>query len=237
MSKIKWDEIGKRTYETGVRNCVLYVRKNDGSYEDGVAWNGLTAVTESPEGAESNDIYADDIKYLSLRSAENFRATIEAYTYPDQFSPCEGIVTPVDGVLLGQQGLRPFSLCYRTTLGNDIYNEDFGYKLHIIYNCQSSPSEKAYQTKNDTPEAVTFSWEVDSIPVLVDGHKATANLVINSTKVAESDLAIIEDSLYGTDETEPTLMMPDEIATVFNVGYLYDEESDYILFGEDRICV
>ena len=237
MAKIKWDEIVAHIYETGVRNCVLYVRKSDGSYESGVAWNGLTKIVESPEGAEANDIYADDIKYLTLRSTENFKAVIEAYTYPDEFNPCEGLIFPIPGVLLGQQPYSEFAVCYRTTVGNDVDYDDYGYKLHIIYNCLSAPSEKSYQTRNDSPEAASFSWDISSIPMLVDGYKPTSLIVIDSTKVSPFDLSIIEDTLYGTEETEPTLMYPDEIGTVFRVGYLLNEDKDYILFGGDRICV
>ena len=237
MAKLKWDEIGERIYETGVRNCALYVRKPDGTYNSGVAWNGITAITESPDGAEASDIYADDIKYLTLRSAENFKATIEAYTYPDDFDPCEGIVFPVPGVLLGQQPYSEFAICYRSTVGNDVYNDEYGYKLHILYNLLSSPSEKDFQTKNDSPEAASFSWEISSIPVLVDGYKPTSILIIDSTKVSPYDLSLIENTLFGTEETEPTLMLPDEIGTVFRVGFLTNEEADYILIGGDRICV
>ena len=237
MAKLEWDKIGERFYETGVRNCVLYVRKPDGSYDYGVAWNGLTSVTEAPEGGEASDIYADDIKYLTLRSAENFKGSLEAYTYPDEFNPCEGIVFPIPGVLLGQQPYREFSICYRTTKGNDTELDAYGYKLHIVYNCLSSPTDKSFQTKNDSPEAVAFTWDISSIPVLVDGHKPSSILIIDSTKVSEVDLSVLEELLYGSDYNEPTLLMPDEIATVFRVGYLLNEDRDYILFGGDRICV
>lgn len=237
MAELKWDEIGKRFYETGVRHGVLYIRKPDGDYDTGVAWNGLISISKSPDGAEANDIYADDIKYLTLRSAENFKATIEAYTYPDEFIPCEGIVIPVPGVYLDQQPMRPFALCFRTILGNDIENDDYAYKIHILYNCTSSPSEKAYQTINENPEAAAFSWEISSIPLIVEGFNPTATITIDSSKVNAYDLSILEAILYGTELTDPELLLPDELADVFRVGFLLDEDDDYILFGGDRIGV
>lgn len=210
MSKLVWDESGKRLYETGVKNGVLYVMRN-GAYEKGVAWNGLTAVTESPSGAEPTALYADDIKYLELYSAEEFGATIEAYTYPDEFGACDGTVTLEKGVIIGQQERAPFALSYRTTVGNDTKGGDFGYKLHIVYGCKASPTEKGYNTINDSPEAITFSWEVSTTPVPVADHKPTSTIVLDSTKLKASTMAAVEAKLYGDTSSEPTLMMPDEV--------------------------
>lgn len=226
MSKIKWDETGKRFYETGVRNGVLYVMDETGAYPAGVPWNGLTSISESPSGAEPTPLYADDAKYLTLMSAEEFKASIEAYTYPDEFAACDGSASIGTGVTIGQQSRKTFGLCYRTTVGNDIEGEAFGYKLHIIYGALASPSEKAYQTINDSPEAITFSWEVSTTPVAVTGFKPTASLVIDSTKVAEAKMAALEEVLYGKDATtEPVapavaarLPLPDEIMTLIAAG-------------------
>lgn len=199
MSKLVWDQTGQKFYETGVSKGVLYPQDATGAYPKGVAWNGLTAVTESPSGADSNPLYADDIKYLDLRSAEEFGATIEAYTYPDEFTLCDGSAEPVDGVIIGQQNRTPFGLCYKTVLGNDTKTNDYGYLLHIIYNATAAPSERAYQTINDSPEAITFSWELTTTPVNVTGYKPTAYMRINSTKVDAEKLAKLEDILYGKD--------------------------------------
>ena len=214
MSKIVWDAVGEHTFETGVRNGVLYLKDAQGAYSTGVAWNGLTSVSESPEGAEPTDLYADDIKYLTLMSAENFKATIEAYTYPDEFAECDGSATIADGVTIGQQSRKPFGLCYRTAIGNDTDGNEHGYKLHIVYGCQASPSEKQYSTINDSPEAITFSWEVSTTPVNVNGKKPTATLIIDSTKADKSKLTALEDILYGSESVEPRLPLPDEIATL-----------------------
>ena len=214
MSKIVWDAIGEHTFETGVRNGVLYLKGAEGTYDTGVAWNGLTSVSESPEGAEATDLYADDIKYLTLMSAENFKATIEAYTYPVEFEECDGSATIATGVVIGQQTRKPFGLCYRTAIGNDTDGNEHGYKLHIVYGCQASPSEKQYSTINDSPEAITFSWEVSTTPVNVTGKKPTATLIIDSTKVDKSKLTALEAILYGSEEKEPRLPLPDEIATL-----------------------
>ena len=214
MSKIVWDAVGEHTFETGVRNGVLYLKDAQGAYSTGVAWNGLTSVSESPEGAEATDLYADDIKYLTLMSAENFKATIEAYTYPDEFAECDGSATIADGVTIGQQSRKPFGLCYRTAIGNDTDGNEHGYKLHIVYGCQASPSEKQYSTINDSPEAITFSWEVNTTPVNVTGKKPTATLIIDSTKVDKANLTALEAILYGAESTEPRLPLPDEIATL-----------------------
>ena len=213
MSKIVWDQTGERLYETGVNHGVLYI-PTSGVYSKGVAWNGLTAVTESPSGAEATALYADDIKYLNLMSAEEFACTIEAYTYPDEFAECDGSASLVAGVNIGQQPRKTFGLCYRTTIGNDTDGNAHGYKLHMVYGCLASPSEKAYATINDSPEANTFSWEVSTTPVNVTGHKPTAFLTIDSTKADPAKLAALEKILYGDTEAEPRLPLPDEIATL-----------------------
>ena len=214
MSKIVWDAVGDHIFETGVRNGVLYLKDTEGAYNKGVAWNGLTSVSESPEGAEATDLYADDIKYLSLMSAENFKATIEAYTYPAEFEECDGSATIAKGVVIGQQSRKPFGLCYRTSIGNDTDGNEHGYKLHIVYGCQASPSEKQYSTINDSPDAVTFSWEVSTTPVNVNGKKPTATLTIDSTKADKSKLTALEAILYGSEQDEPRLPLPDEIVTL-----------------------
>lgn len=221
MAKLVWDKAGERLYETGVKNGVLYI-PTAGVYSKGVAWNGLTAVTESPSGAEATALYADDIKYLSLMSTEEFGATIEAYTYPDEFAACDGSAELVDGVTIGQQKRSTFGLCYRTAIGNDTDGNDHGYKLHIIYGALASPSEKAYATINDSPEAITFSWEITTTPVNVTGQKPTASLVIDSTKADSTKLAALEAILYGSDgsgtENGPRLPLPDEIKTLMTAG-------------------
>lgn len=214
MAKIVWDEVGTRLFETGVKNGVLYPQNESGNYPKGVAWNGLVNVTESPTGAEATPLYADDIKYLELMSAEEFGATVEAYTYPDEFAACDGSAELAAGVIIGQQARQPFGLCYRTTLGNDTKGQDYGYKLHLIYGAKAAPTEKAYGTINDNPEAVTFSWELTTTPVTVTGHKPTASLIIDSTKVDPGKLATIESKLYGGLEAEPTLPTPDEILAI-----------------------
>lgn len=214
MSRITWDQSGERIYETGVKQGVLYPQASGGTYPTGVAWNGLTAVTESPSGAEATALYADDIKYINLMSTEEFGATIEAYTYPDEFAQCDGSAALTDGVVIGQQARKAFGLCYRTTVGNDVDGNDYGYKLHIIYGALASPSEKAYATINDSPEAITFSWEITTTPVSVKGFKPTATIAIDSTKVNKEKLKSLEDILYGTETDEPRLPLPDEIATL-----------------------
>lgn len=218
MAKIVWDEVGKRIYETGVSKGVLYVQTDEGSYGKGVAWNGLTAVNESPSGAEPTPLYADDIKYLELTSAEEFGASIEAYTYPDEFEQCDGSASPADGVVIGQQPRKAFGLCYKTVKGNDVKNNDYGYKLHLIYGAKAAPSEKAYQTINDSPEAITFSWEVTTTPVNVTGFKPTSCLTIDSTKVNVEKLKQLEDKLYGTETEEPKLLLPDEVINIFKTA-------------------
>lgn len=211
MPRLTWDDLGKRFYETGVKQGVLYPQVG-GAYPKGVAWNGLTAVTESPSGAEPTALYADDIKYLELISNEEFGCTIEAYTYPDEFKACNGEATLAEGVTIGQQTRVPFGFCYKTVLGNDEKKNDYGYKLHLVYGATASVSEKAFQTINDSPEAITFSWEVTTTPVAVKGFKPTAILTIDSTTIAAEKLTALEDILYGKEEAEARLPLPDEIA-------------------------
>ena len=224
--KIQWDKVGEHFYETGVDHGILYpMNANGQTYDKGVAWNGLTAVTESPEGAEVSAIYADNIKYLNLMSAEDFKATIEAYTYPEEFEQCDGSASLAEGVKIGQQARKAFGFCYRTKVGNDL-NPELGYKIHIIYGATAAPSERAYETVNDSPEAITFSWEVSTIPVEVTGFRPTAHVESDSTKVEPTKLALIEAALSGTDEEgqvtaisakvtgftgEPTLLLPNDL--------------------------
>ena len=210
MAKLTWDVTGARTYETGVDRGVLYPMAGS-AYSKGVAWSGLTGVTESPSGAEANPFYADNIKYLNIMSAEEFGGTIEAYMYPDEFGECNGEASLADGVNIGQQSRKAFGMCYRTIIGNDTAGNDYGYKLHLIYGAQVSPSERAYQTVSDSPEPTTMSWEFTTTPVMVDGFKATSYLTIDSTKIDKDKLAAIEAKLYGTEEAEPTLLLPNEI--------------------------
>ena len=214
MSKLVWDQTGERVYETGVSKGVLYPINNSGAYPLGVAWNGLTSISESPEGADISDIYADNIKYLSLQAAETFGATIEAYTYPDEFAICDGSVELTSGVMIGQQPRKAFGLCYRTEVGNDVLDTAYGYKLHLIYGCKAQPSEKSYETINDSPEAIQFSWEVKTTPVNVTGQKATSCLVVDSTKVGSAAMTALEDVLYGTSNSDPRLPLPDEVITI-----------------------
>lgn len=209
MAKIQWDQIGERYYETGVSKGVLYPQVA-GAYTKGVAWNGLTNVSESPEGAEASPLYADNIKYLNLLSAEEFKATIEAYTYPDEFGVCNGEAELAPGVSVGQQKRSPFGLSYQTKIGNDV-DADLGYKIHLVYGGLAAPSEKSYGTVNDSPEAITFSWEVSTTPVEVPGMKPTASLIIDSTKVAADKLALLEAKLYGTESEEGILPTPAEV--------------------------
>lgn len=213
MSKLVWDQTGERYYETGVSKGVLYPQVA-GAYPKGVAWNGLTAVTESPSGAEATPMYADDIKYLNLMSVEEYGATVEAYTYPEEFAECDGSAAIATGVYIGQQTRKPFGMSYRTVLGNDVENNAHGYKIHIIYGAMAAPTEKAYATINDSPEAITFSWELTTTPVAVEGFKPTASVTIDSTKVDAEKLALLEEALYGTEEKEAYLPLPDEIITL-----------------------
>lgn len=218
MSRITWGAVGEHFFETGVKNGVLYPQNSTGVYQKGVAWNGLTAVNENPSGADPNDLYADDDKYLTLRSKETFGATIEAYTYPDEFMACDGSAELAQGITIGQQNRAAFGLCYRTAIGNDTNGTDHGYKLHLVYGATVSPSSKNYATINDNPDAITFSWEVTTTPVAVTGHKPTACLTIDSTKVAEGVMKKIEDKLYGTEQDEATLPTPDEILALITAA-------------------
>lgn len=214
MSRLDWDKVGERVFETGVDRGVLYIPTN-GVYSTGVAWNGLTTVTESPSGAESSPQYADNIKYLNLTSAEEFGATIEAFTYPKEFAQFDGSVVLNGGVALGQQSRRTFGFSYRTRVGNDVAGADLGYKLHLVYGCQAAPSERAYATINDSPEALAFSWELTTSPVSVTGHKPTALVTIDSTQVSAATLTTLENALWGTAGTEPRLPLPDEVVAMF----------------------
>ena len=214
MAALVWDQTGEKLYETGIKKGVLYPMSETGTYPKGVAWNGLTAVTESPSGAEATDLYADDIKYLSLMSAEEFGGTIEAYMYPDEFAECDGSAEPTAGVTIGQQSRKAFGMSYVTTIGNDVKSNDYGYKIHLIYGMKVSPSERGYQTINDSPEAITFSWEFTTVPVNVTGFKPTACITIDSTKVNAEKLKTLEDKLYGAESTEAQLPLPDEVISM-----------------------
>lgn len=226
MSAIVWDATGSRFYENGVDHGVLYVQDDAGDYGTGIPWNGLVSVSESPEGAEATDLYADNIKYASLRSTETFSATIEAYTYPDEFAVCDGSNEVASGVYFGQQSRASFGFSYRTNIGNDTSSsKDDGYKIHLVYGATASPSEKSYETINDSPDAITFSWDIDTTPVTVDGYSAVSTVVIDSLKVDADVLTEIENTLYGTDTTEPTLMLPDAILALLNGTATDTEES------------
>lgn len=224
MPKLVWDKTGERYYETGVDHGVLYPQIANGTYPTGVPWNGLTAVTESPSGAEASPQYADNIKYLNLISAEEFGCTIEAFTYPDEWAACDGSAEVAEGVVIGQQRRTQFGLCYRTILGNDVENNDYGYKLHLVYNALAAPSEKAYATVNDSPEAITFSWEVTTTPIPVAGFKPTAAITIDSTKADATKLSALLDILYGTNGVDPNtgtvarLPLPEEVMTLMAAG-------------------
>ena len=233
MSVLKWDQVGERLYQTGVKKGVLYPQVNK-AYPKGVAWNGLTGFTESPDGAEANDIYADDIKYLSIRSTENFKCTISAYTYPDEFAECNGEATLMDGVTIGQQPRKPFGFSCVTTVGNDTEFDDHGYIIHLVWGASASPSEEDHQTINDSPEAIEFSWEIDTIPVAVDiqgtKHKATAHMEINSTKATDAQMKAIEAVLYGTENAEPRLPLPGEVVSIMQSasgGYVEFEGTEF----------
>lgn len=228
MPKLIWDQVGEKTYETGVKKGVLYPQASGGTYPIGVAWNGLTSVSESPDGGDANDIYADDIKYLVLRGVENFGGTIEAYTYPDEFAECDGSAALVNGVTIGQQPRKTFGFSYVTTIGNDVDMDNYGYKIHLIYGASASPSERQYETINDSPEPINFSWEFTTVPVAVKDHKATSCIIIDSTKfnttAAQAKLKAFEDILYGTDGTgtgtgtTARLPLPDEVKTLLTVS-------------------
>lgn len=222
MSKLVWDQVGEKTYETGTKQGVLYPQASNGTYPQGVAWNGLTSVSESPDGGDANDIYADDIKYLVLRGVENFGGTIEAYTYPDEFAECDGSAQLMAGVTIGQQPRKSFGFSYVTTIGNDVDMDNHGYKIHLIYGASASPSERSYETINDSPEPINFSWEFSTVPVPVTGHKATSCMIIDSTKVNADALGDLEDVLYGTDGvgssagTTPRLPLPEEVVSILS---------------------
>jgi len=216
--KLEWDKSGEKYYETGVDRGVLFVKDTTGKYGKGVAWNGLINVNESPSGAEANALYADNQKYLNLVSAEEFGASIEAYTYPDEFEVCDGCAEPEDGVILGQQTRREFGFAYRTLIGNDTDGQDHGYKIHLVYNALAAPSEKANASVNDSPEAVTFSWEISTTPIPVTGYKPVAHIVIKSTKADATKLKAFEDLIYGTEDQEPTLPTPEEVIAMFKAA-------------------
>lgn len=226
MPKLIWDAVGEHIYETGVDHGVLYQVTNAGKYSNGVAWNGLTSISESPSGAEAQKQYADNMNYLTLYSAEEFGATIEAFTYPDEFEQNDGSATPTKGMRIGQQARKSFGLCYRTKIGNDIAGDDFGYKLHLIYGCRASPSERGYSTINDSPEAITFSWELSTTPVQVTGYEPTSQITIPSTDFESTEektkLALLEDVLFGTEGegqstgTVPTLPLPDVVQKILD---------------------
>ena len=215
MAKLKWDQTGEKLYETGTDRGVLFPMGDAGTYENGVAWNGLTAVNQSPSGAEPTPLYADNIKYLELMSNEDFGFSIEAYTYPDEFAACNGEAELAAGVSIGQQARKAFGMTYRSIIGNDVKNNEYGYKIHLIYGAKAAPSEKAYATVNDSPEAMTLSWECTTTPVEVEGFKPTAYVCIDSTKVDAEKLKALEDKLYGTESEEATLPMPAELVTMF----------------------
>lgn len=215
MTKLKWDQVSEKVYETGVDRGVLYIPNNSGDYANGYPWNGLISVSESPSGAESNKQYADNQVYLNLTSAEEFSATVEAYTYPDEFAQCDGSAELSPGVFIGQQRRKQFGLAYRSLIGNDVEATDYGYKLHMVYGGLAAPTEKAYTTVNDSPEAITFSWEISTTPVDVPGHKPSATLTIDSTKVDAAKLAELEAILYGTAGTEPRMPLPEEVMALF----------------------
>ena len=225
MSRLIWDNTGERFYETGVKKGVLYPMSSadpSDPYPLGVVWNGLSSVQESPSGADENNIYADDIKYLELRGAEEFGATIEAYTYPDEFAICDGSAEVASGVMIGQQARKRFGFCYRSIVGNDTETDGYGYKLHLIYNAMASPSERQYQTVNDSPEAITFSWELTTTPIAVEGYKPTASLTIDSNKADAVKLAELEDILYGTENSDPRLPLPGEVIDLMGGAVSYD---------------
>lgn len=218
MARLTWDDTGKKLYETGVDRCVLYNQDETGAYPKGVPWNGITGITNSPSGAESNPLYADNIKYVDLISTEEYAATIEAYTYPDEFAICQGEKELAKGVNMGQQDRKAFGLCWRTVLGNDVKKNEYGYKLHIFYGGMAAPTEQGYESINDSPDAITMSWEVSTTPVAVTGGKPTAKLTIDSTKIDAAKLKKIEDTLYGTASEEARLPLPDEIASIINAA-------------------
>lgn len=218
MAKLLWDQAGEKTFETGVQQGVLYVQGAGGTYPEGVAWNGLISVSESPEGGEPEPIYANNKKYLELMSAEELGLTVEAYTYPKEFEQCDGLSEVADGVMLGQQSRKPFGLAYKTLIGNDAEDTSHGYKLHLVYGGLASPSEKSYETVNDTPEAITFSWDVSTTPIEIEGHKPSAKLTIDSRTADSTKLADLEDMLFGTEMDDASLPLPAEVITMMTVS-------------------
>lgn len=217
MSRLVWDNHGEHFYETGVSHCAYYVAQPNGTYGEGRVWNGITSISENPTGAESTDLYADNIKYLALRSAETYESTIEAYHRPDGFGVCDGVGGAIPGLGLGQQPRKRFGYTYQTLIGNDTLKEDYGYLLHIVYGATASPSEKSYSTVNDSPEAVTFSWEINTTPVVLDGHKPTATVTVDSTLADQNSLAELMDILYGTDEIAARLPSLTEVIAIMGV--------------------
>ena len=223
MAKLVWDAIGEHFYETGVDHVVLYRLDANNAYSNGYAWNGVSSISESPSGGDANPIWADNIKYLNLRAAEEYGSTIECYTYPDEFAECNGEGQPASGIAIGQQTRKTFGLSYRTIVGNDAQGNDLGYKLHLVYGCTASPSEKSYSTVNDSPEAGTFSFEISTVPVAIPGYKNTAILTIDSTKIDSTHMAALEALLYGGDSTEATLPSPETVLTT--LGLTYSEQT------------
>jgi hypothetical protein len=216
MSKLVWDAVGERRFETGIDRGVLFIPNTSGVYDSGVAWNGLSKVTEKPTGASSNKQYADNQVYLNLVSTEQFEADLEAFTYPDEFGQCDGTAEPEPGVAIGQQSRKSFGLSYRTLVGNDVANTDLGYKIHLVYGASAAPSQKDFQTVNDNPAAIAFSWSITTTPVAVTGYKPTATLTIDSTKVNATALQTLEDTIYGTAGQDPRLPTPDEVLAMFS---------------------
>lgn len=226
MAKISWDNVGEKIWETGVDHCVIYMPTSHGVYGGGVPWNGIVSITEKPTGAEPNDQYADNIKYLTLYSNEDFEATIEAFTYPDEFAECDGSKFVADGVAIGQQSRKPFGLCYRSIMGNDVEGQEFGYKIHLVYGAMATPSEKGYETINDSPEAITFSWDLTTIPVPVPSMRPTSHIAINTTKADAARVSDLEKILYGDADTEPRLPTPEEVMAIFTTGGVYVSARD-----------
>jgi hypothetical protein len=237
MAVLAWDAVGTRTFETGVDHGVLYIPNNGGVYDSGVAWNGLVSVSESPSGAEASPTYADNIKYLNLISAEEFSATLEAYTYPDEFQQFDGLSVPVPGVAIGQQARKAFALCYRTRKGNDLEGDEYGYKLHLVYGITAAPSEKAYTSVNDSPEAITFSWELSTIPAPVTGLRPTSLIVIDSTDVDAGDLAALELILYGAALVDPALPTPNEVIALFGGAVMVTPGIPTYVSGTDTLTI
>lgn len=229
MAKLVWDAIGERLYETGTKKGVLYPQVGN-AYPAGVAWNGLTGFSEEPDGGDANDIYADDIKYLSIRSRENFKGTITAYTYPDEFAECDGSAVLMPGVTIAQQTRKPFGFSYVTTIGNDTQFEDYGYKIHLVWGATAAPSSKDFQTINDSPEAIEFSWEIDTVPTNVDGYRPTAHMEIDSTKFKTTELKeklqALEDALYGTDDKAAYLPLPGQVLAILKGETPSDGDED-----------